>query len=153
MSASDEIYGKVGRVLVESLNVDEDDLKPTATFQGDLGAESIDFLDIVFRLEREFDIKIPRGELFPESVFQGDPDFVSDDRVTDEGMAELRSRMPYADLGAFDQDRRVGVVSDLFTVGLVARYIAWKLGQGAEVGSNGTGTVAVACSPETVSQT
>jgi acyl carrier protein len=130
MYASEEIYGKVSRVLVEALNVDEDDVKPTATLEGDLGAESIDFLDIVFRLEREFGIKIPRGELFPESVFQGDPDFVREGRVTDQGMGELRSRMPYADLGAFDQDRRLSVVSDLFTVGLVARYIAWKLDQG-----------------------
>jgi acyl carrier protein len=84
MSASKEIYGKVATVLVEALNVDEDELTPAATLQGDLGAESIDFLDIVFRLEREFAIKIPRGELFPESVFQGDPDFVRDGRVTDE---------------------------------------------------------------------
>jgi acyl carrier protein len=129
MTASDEIYGKVARMLVESLNVDEDDLTPAATLQGDLGAESIDFLDIVFRLEREFGIKVPRGELFPESVFQGDPEFVREGRVTDQGMGELRSRMPYADLGAFDQDRRLSAVSDLFTVGLVARYVAWKLGQ------------------------
>jgi acyl carrier protein len=127
MAVSTEIYGKVARVLEESLNVDEDDLTPTATLQGDLGAESIDFLDIVFRLEREFGIRIPRGELFPESVFQGDPDFVQEGRVTDQGMGELRARMPYADLGAFDQDRRLTAVSDLFTVDLVARYVAWKL--------------------------
>jgi acyl carrier protein len=129
MSASEEIYGKVARVLVESLNVDEDDLAPTSTLQGDLGAESIDYLDIVFRLEREFDIKIPRGELFPESIFQGDPEFVQDGRVTDEGMGKLRSRMPYAHFDAFDQDRRLSAVPDLFTVGLVAGYVAWKLGQ------------------------
>jgi hypothetical protein len=114
---------------VESLNVDEDDLAPTSTLQGDLGAESIDYLDIVFRLEREFDIKIPRGELFPESIFQGDPEFVQDGRVTDEGMGELRSRMPYAHFDNFDQDRRLSAVPDLFTVGLVAGYVAWKLGQ------------------------
>jgi acyl carrier protein len=137
MSASDEIYGKIAKVLVEALNVDKDELTPTATLQGDLGAESIDFLDIVFRLEREFGIKIPRGELFPETVFQGDPDFVREGRVTDQGMAELRLRMPYADLGAFDKDRRVKAVSDLFTVGLVAQYIAWKLGQGVGAGPNG----------------
>src|SRR5215813_1564807 len=101
MFASEDIYGKVTQVLVESLNVDEGDVTPTATLQGDLGAESIDFLDIVFRLEREFEIRIPRGELFPESVFQGNPEFVREGRVTDEGMAELRSRMPYADLDRF----------------------------------------------------
>src|SRR4051812_31896189 len=110
MSASEEIFGKVARVLVEALNVDEDEVTPAATLQGDLGAESIDFLDIVFRLEREFGIKIPRGELFPDSVFQGDPDFVREGRVTDKGMGELRSRMPYADLGGFEQDRRLNAV-------------------------------------------
>src|SRR5438093_8895747 len=125
MSSQEEIYSKVSATLVEALNVDEDDIKPTATLQGDLGAESIDFLDIVFRLEREFSIRIPRGELFPESVFQGDPDFVRDGRVTDQGMAELRSRMPYADLSAFENDRRLMAVSDLFTVNLIESYIGW----------------------------
>ena len=139
MSTSDEIYGKVTQVLVESLNVGEGDVTPTATLQGDLGAESIDFLDIVFRLEREFGIRIPRGELFPESVFQGDPDFVRDGRVTDQGMAELRSRMPYADLSAFENDRRLMAVSDMFTVNLIVGYIGWKLGQGGS-GTNGVGT-------------
>jgi acyl carrier protein len=129
MSGSEEIYGKVARVLVDALNADEEDLTPTATLQADLGAESIDFLDIVFRLEREFGIKIPRGELFPESIFQGHADFVRDGQVTDQGMDELRARMPYADLEAFDQDRRLSAVADLFTVSLITRYVAWKLGQ------------------------
>ena len=93
MTANAAIYGKVTKVLAESLNVDEDEVRPAATLQGDLGAESIDFLDIVFRLEREFGIRIPRGELFPESVFQGNPDFVLEGRVTDRGMGELRARI------------------------------------------------------------
>jgi acyl carrier protein len=114
-------------VLTESLNVDEDEVAPAASLQNDLGAESIDLLDIVFRLEREFGIKIPRGELFPESIFQGDPEFVQDGRVTERGMTELRRRMPYADLTALEKDRRLGAVPDLFTVDLVARYVAWKL--------------------------
>ena len=131
MSANAPIYGNVTKVLVEALNVDQDEVTPAATLQGDLGAESIDFLDIVFRLEREFGIKIPRGELFPESVFQGNPEFVREGRVTDQGMDELRSRMPYADLDTFNHDRRLTAVADLFTVDLVTRYVAWKLGQGA----------------------
>jgi acyl carrier protein len=131
MTASGEIYRRVVRVLEEALNVDEDDITPASSLQGNLGAESIDFLDIVFRLEREFDIKIPRGELFPESVFQGDPEFVHEGKVTDQGLVELRARMPYADLGSFDHDRRLSAVPSLFTVDLVIRYIAWKLGPGA----------------------
>jgi acyl carrier protein len=127
-----EIYDKVSATLVEALNVDEEDVKPTATLQGDLGAESIDFLDIVFRLEREFGIKIPRGELFPESIFQGDPEFVQNGKVTDKGLAELRTRMPFADLSQFEKDPELSHISDLFTVDLIARYIQGKL-----EGSNG----------------
>jgi len=127
----EEIYGRVATVLVEAINVQKDDIALTATLQGDLGADSIDFLDIVFRLEHEFGIDIPDGELFPESVFRNDPEFVSEGKVTDKGIADLRSRMPYVDLGSFESDRRLSAVPDLFTVGLVTRYIAWKLGPGA----------------------
>jgi len=127
MPTQDEIFSKVSATLVEALNVDEEDVKPDATLQGDLGAESIDFLDIVFRLEREFGIKIPRGELFPESIFQGDPDFVQNGRVTAKGLDELRTRMPFADLSSFESDPEVSKISDLFTVELITRYIAGKL--------------------------
>src|ERR1041385_7989014 len=118
MPTQQEIYSKVSATLVEALNVDEEDLTPTATLQGDLGAESIDFLDIVFRLEREFGIKIPRGELFPESVFQGDPDFVRDGRVTDRGMGDLRARMPYAALLTYAPAPELSAVSVQDAVGL-----------------------------------
>src|SRR5499425_2779737 len=127
MPTQEEIYSKVSSTLVEALNVDEEDISPEATLQGDLGAESIDFLDIVFRLEREFGIKIPRGELFPESIFQGDPEFVQNGRVTDKGLEELRARMPFADLRQFEQNPELTHLSDLFTVDLITRYIQGKL--------------------------
>jgi len=129
MKTQEEIFAKVSMTLVEALNVDEEDVKPTSTLQGDLGAESIDFLDIVFRLEREFGIKIPRGELFPESIFQGDPEFVNNGKVTEKGLKELRERMPFADLGSFEKDPSVSRLSDLFTVDLITRYIHGKLGK------------------------
>lgn len=128
MTTQEEIFHKVSATLVEALNVDEDEIKPESTLQGDLGAESIDFLDIVFRLEREFGIKIPRGELFPESIFQGDPDFVQNGKVTAKGLSELRTKMPFADLGQFERDPQVSNLSDLFTVALITRYIQRKLG-------------------------
>jgi acyl carrier protein len=127
MASQEEIYSKVSATLVEALNVDEEDIKPTSTLQGDLGAESIDFLDIVFRLEREFGIKIPRGELFPESIFQGDPEFVQNGRVTERGLDELRQRMPFADLSHFEKNPEVSAISDLFTVEMITRYIQGKL--------------------------
>jgi len=89
MPASNEIDARVTKVLVQALGVEEDDIKPSATLQGDLGAESIDFLDIVFRLEREFMIKIPQGELLPALVFRADPDNVRDGQLTDESLAAI----------------------------------------------------------------
>jgi acyl carrier protein len=127
MPSQEEIYTKVSATLVEALNVDEDEITPAATLQGDLGAESIDFLDIVFRLEREFGIKIPRGELFPESIFQGDPEFVQNGKVTAKGLQELRARMPFADLSKFEQNPELAGISDLFTVEMITRYIQGKL--------------------------
>jgi len=127
MPSQDEIYTKVSATLVEALNVDEDEISPSSTLQGDLGAESIDFLDIVFRLEREFAIKIPRGELFPEAIFQGDPEFVKDGKVTDKGLEELRQKMPFADIGKFERNPEVTAISDLFTVDMIAKYVQGKL--------------------------
>lgn len=92
MATKEEIYAKVSATLIEALNVEEDEVKPTSTLQGDLGAESIDYLDIVFRLEREFGIKIPRNELFPEAVLQGDPDIVQNGKVTPRVSKNLRKR-------------------------------------------------------------
>jgi acyl carrier protein len=136
MPSQDEIYTKVSATLVEALNVDEGEIKPTSTLQGDLGAESIDFLDIVFRLEREFGIKIPRGELFPESIFQGDPEFVQDGKVTERGLAELKARMPFADLSKFETNPEVNGISNLFTVEMITRYIQGKLNEPNGNGKN-----------------
>ena len=139
MAALDEIRARVTKVLVQSLGVDEDEISPSATLLGDLGAESIDFLDIVFRLEREFGIKIPRGELFIEPLVPGDADYARDGRVTEEGLVALRSQMPYADLSDLERDRRLSRITDLFTVDLLVRYIAWKLeSDGAAKGAHPT---------------
>ncbi len=131
MPTQAEIFKKVSATLVEALNVDHDEIQPTSTLQGDLGAESIDFLDIVFRLEREFGIKIPRNELFPESIFQGDPEFVLNGKVTEKGLKELREKMPFADIGKFERNPDMTAISDLFTVDMIAKYIEGKLGSKA----------------------
>ena len=127
MPTQDEIFEKVRTTLVEALNVDDDEVTRTARLRGDLNAESIDFLDIVFRLEREFGIKIPRGELFPETIFQGDPEFVQNGKVTEKGLSELRERMPFADIAKFEQNPELSAISDLFTVEMITKYIEGKL--------------------------
>src|SRR5262249_39153539 len=118
---------RVANVLVHALGVDEDEITPSTTLIEDLGAESIDFLDIAFRLEREFGIKTPRGELFIEPIYQGESEIVQDGRVTAGGLDALRSQMPYADLSHLERDPRLDAITDLFTVDLLVRYITWKL--------------------------
>jgi acyl carrier protein len=127
MSDSIEIHKKIMNVLVQALGVEEDDVRPAATLQGDLGAESIDFLDIIFRLEREFGIKIERDELFPDPLAPDDPAFARDGRLTDEGLTALRLRLPYADFRDLELDRRLDQIDDLFTVELLTNFITWKL--------------------------
>jgi acyl carrier protein len=152
MSATGEIETRVARVLAQTLNAEDEDVTPASTLQGDLGAESIDFLDIVFRLEREFDIRIPPDELFPDSILDGNPAYVQDGRVTDQGLAELRSRLPHADLSRFEADRRLSAVPNLFTVGLVNGYVAWKLSRDSHADREGQGSVQGAGSSSSGSQ-
>jgi len=127
MATTEVIYARGTDVLLETVKVDKSAITPDATLQGDLGTESLDFLDILFRLEREFGIQIPRAELFPEAILKGDPRFVQDGKVTDQGLNELRHRLPFADLRVLEQNRLLTSIPDLFTVGLITRYIAWKL--------------------------
>lgn len=123
----DDIFDKVRKTLVEALSVDDDDVTPAARLKGDLGAESIDFLDIVFRLEKQFGVTIPREELFPETIFQGDAAYVSGGKVTAVGLAELEKQMPYANLAEFKNDPRMDKVEDLFTVDLIVSYLESKV--------------------------
>jgi acyl carrier protein len=98
VKSRDEIFQEVQEVLVDALGVDDDEVKAEATLMGDLGAESIDFLDIVFRLEKAFEIKIPREELFPAESLISNPEFVSNGKMTEKGLAELREKVPHTDI-------------------------------------------------------
>jgi len=126
----DEIAEKVREALVDALGVDEDEVIPTARIQADLGAESIDFLDIVFRLEKAFNIKIPRGDLFPDTVLSSE-EFVQNGKLTPKGLAELKARMPYVDLTEFEKNPSVQDIADLFTVDMITRYVETKQGAAA----------------------
>jgi acyl carrier protein len=126
MPTKEEIYEKIKVALIDALGVDEEEIKPEATLVGDLGAESIDFLDIVFRLEKAFAIKIPRGELFPEDVLT-DAKYVQDGRVTEVGLAELRKRMPFANLDEFAKNPIVQDFANLLTVADMCRFVEGKV--------------------------
>lgn len=123
----DEVFAKVKEVLVDALGVDDDAVTEKATLTGDLGAESIDFLDIVFRLEKTFGIKIPRGELFPDDILNN-PEFVDNGKLTANGLAQLKKTMPHADFTDFQKDPDVNKMPNLFTVKTIVNYVASKVG-------------------------
>jgi acyl carrier protein len=123
----DEVYEEVKEVLIDALGLDDDEVTPEATLMGDLGAESIDFLDIVFRLEKAFEIKVPREELFPAEAVLNNPEFVSSGKLTEKGLAELRDKMPHTDLTEFEKDPNVNNIADLFTVDAIVNFVEGKV--------------------------
>ena len=126
MPSKEEVFEKVRESLVDALGVDDDEVTPEATLVGDLGAESIDFLDIVFRLEKSFDIKIPRGELFPEDILTN-TDYVVEGTINAEGIAELKKRMPFADLSKFEENPVVQEFATSLTVQDMCNYVESKI--------------------------
>ena len=122
----DEVFKKVQAALVDALGVDEEEVTPEATMVGDLGAESIDFLDIVFKLEKAFGIEIPRKELSPEDILTN-AEYVKDGKVTPAGIAELKSRMPFIDFAKFEANPNVREFSNLMTVGDLCRFVESKV--------------------------
>jgi acyl carrier protein len=126
----EEVFEKVQEVLVDALGVDNDEITEKATLMGDLGAESIDFLDIVFRLEKAFAIKIPREELFPAEALMGNADYVSNGKLTASGLAVLKEKMPHTDLTNFEKDPDINKIGDLFTVASIINYVEKKVNAG-----------------------
>jgi acyl carrier protein len=127
----DQIFEAVRDVLEEALGADAEDITPEATLTGDLEAESIDFLDIVFRLEKKFStpgkpFKINQGELFPENLMENAA-WVSDGKFTDAGMTMLKERMPHVDFSKFESERDVNKVGELITVKSLVDFVERKL--------------------------
>ena len=126
MPSNEEVFDKVKEALVDALGVDDDEVTEDATMVGDLGADSIDFLDIVFKLEQAFEITIPRDELFPDDILTN-AEYVSDGKVTPEGLAKLKDRMPFADLSKFEQNPMVQEFGNLLTVKDLCNYVSSKV--------------------------
>lgn len=122
----DDIFEKVKGVLVDALGVDEDEVTPEARLTKDLGAESIDFLDITFKLEQAFGFKVPEGELFPGNA-ASDPTYVKDGKVTPSGLSEMKRKLPHIDFSSFEKDPRLSEIGNVFTVDVLVNYVERKL--------------------------
>src|SRR3990172_12871108 len=111
-TANQEIVKSVKFIVSQALKVDENKVDLHSSLIKDLGAESIDFLDIVFRLEKTFKIKIPKGELFPEKLLT-DARFVQDGKVTPAGIEELKKRIPNNNLDSFSKNPLVANLGEV----------------------------------------
>jgi len=120
-----EIFPKVRDIIADVLVLDEDEVQPESRLISDLGAESIDFLDLVFQLEKEFKIKIPRGQLEQDS--RGSltaEEFESGGVVTEQGMAALKAYFSELPEENFAKAIKVNEIPMLFTVETFCQVVA-----------------------------
>ncbi len=121
-----QILDKVREILTGALGVDADEVSPQASLTRDLGAESIDFIDIVFRLEKAFDIKIPSGDLFPGNILNNEQ-FVQAGQVTEAGLVELKVRLPYLRVDDFSKNPKLTELPQYFDVQMILDYLRDRL--------------------------
>lgn len=119
-----KVFDRVRNILVQALNVEEDEVALSSSLYNDLGAESIDMLDITFRLEREFNIKI--DELFPRSIFNGDETCVKDGEITAKGLNVIKEAVPHGDFTKFGNPPKVAEIASIFTVNTLVKYLESK---------------------------
>ena len=126
-----QIFEKIRECLAGALGIEPDEIRPESSLVRDLGAESIDFIDILFRLERAFDVKIPSGELFPANLLNEER-FVQGGLVTAEGLKVLREKLPFLDLAKFEKDPKVAELANYFTVQMVLDYVRDRISKGVQ---------------------
>jgi len=110
------IYPKVAEIIADALGCDEEDVKPDSSLINDLDAESIDFLDIVFRLERVFKVKIPRGKAMEEARGElSEEEFEQGGIVTDAGVAKIRAYLTEVSADRIKTPLKAAEIPKLFT--------------------------------------
>lgn len=128
----EEIYPTVAEIVADALGCDEDEVKPDSSLIEDLDAESIDFLDIVFRLEREYKVKIPRGKVVEDA--RGDlseEEFEKSGVVTAEGRKNLMEYMSEVPAERFPDPLKSAEVPKLFTTETFCKMVLRVKKEGA----------------------
>lgn len=128
--SKDEVLSAAQEAIVGALGVDEEEVTPDATILGELGAESIDLLDILFRLERKVGVKIQASDLaayvqggIPDDEF-GD----SNNIITDKGLDQLKKVMPQINVGELRGKLEAEKVLSLFTVQNLVDMVSQRVG-------------------------
>ena len=126
------VYPTVAETIADALGCDLDEVKPDASLIDDLGAESIDFLDMVFRLERAFKVKIPRGKIVENA--RGtltEAEFEQKGLVTDVGLSQLKSYLSEVPAERFRTPMKVKEIPRLFTPETFCKLVIAAQKQGA----------------------
>lgn len=126
MPTDAEIKEQVREALVEALGVDDGEVTDDAILTKDLGAESIDFLDIIFRLEKAFQIKIPKDDFFPQAILSN-REFVENGKLKPAGVDALQKHYPFLNFEAIRERMDSFDMQDLFTVSMIEGYVKTRL--------------------------
>ena len=120
----------VARLIAEMFDQEPEDIRATTSLLDDLAAESIDFVDLTFRLEEAFDLKLRQDHVYQGTLNLVENGYVVDGKVSEAGMRLIRERMPDYDLSRFpDEVLRASDLPRLVTVGTVSGYIAERLAE------------------------
>lgn len=123
------IYPKVREIIADVLVIDEDAIALNSRLISDLGAESIDFLDLVFQIEKEYGIKIPRGQL--EKNARGElteEEFEKGGVLTAKGLVALKTYLNEVPAEYFKDNMKVNEIPKLFTVETFCKLILSAMG-------------------------
>ena len=118
------IYPRVKVIVADVLAIDESEVEPNGSLINDYGGESIDFLDLVYRLEREFKVKIPRGQIEKEARgAMEDEAFAENGKLTEQGMTQLKEYLSEVPAERFKDGMSVAAIPTLFTVETFCRLV------------------------------
>ena len=118
------VHPQVAEVMADALGCDVEQLGLDVPLIEGLNAESIDFLDMVFRLERAFKVKIPRGKIVEDARGElSEADFERKGILTEAGLARLRAYLSEVPAGRFPSPMKVADVPRLFTVETFCRLV------------------------------
>jgi acyl carrier protein len=126
-----DVYPKIREIIADVLVIDEDEISKDSRLIADLGAESIDFLDLVFQLEKEFKIKIPRGQL--EKNARGSlsaDEFEKGGVLTEAGLVALKSYLSEVPEDSFKANMKVNEIPMLFTVETFCKLVVAAQNEG-----------------------
>ena len=136
MKSETEILEQLKPLLVEVLGARPDQIHPHSELVADLGAESIDLLDLTFRIEELFTVRIEANELEREAIKQMPGGvYEKDGFLTDEALAELRRAAPELNPAKLVKGLRKADLPTLLTVAFFVRLIQRKLAAGEEGGT------------------